>query len=291
MHEAIEQMLSKYKCERLEDSLNALREIMQQIALLGLWRSKFFEHAAFYGGTALRIHYGLDRFSEDLDFSLLTPDTEFDLQIYTNTLMKELSAFGFDVYVDSKIKTVQGPVQSAFLKANTINQLLVIETAKPFIRQIPKNQLLKIKIEIDTDPPAKFSTESKYLLMPVPFPVRVVKPEDLFAGKMHAVLCRKWKNRVKGRDWYDLVWFITHHPHLHLIHLQKRMQQTGHWPLNDILSESDFRDLLKQRINGLDINLARKEAEPFVKNSETLSIWSHDFFNDIAKRIVVQSYG
>ncbi len=153
MHDAIARMLSKYECRVLNDYTNALREILQEVALLGLWRAKFFEKAAFYGGTALRVLYGLDRFSEDMDFSLLEPLDTFDLAGYTAFLRKETEAFGFDVRVEKVDKAVQTPSQSAFLKVNTRNQLVVIETQRQILQAVPKGQVLKIKLEVDTDPP------------------------------------------------------------------------------------------------------------------------------------------
>jgi predicted nucleotidyltransferase component of viral defense system len=287
MHEAIARMLSKYKCERLNDYINALREILQEVALLGLWRSKFFDKAAFYGGTALRILYGLDRFSEDIDFSLLKPLDAFELASYTAFLKRETEAFGFEVEVEKIQKTIQTPVQSAFLKTNTRNQLLTIETEEEILHEFPKGQILKIRLEVDTDPPPGFTTQTRYLLQPIPFAVRVFVLPDLFAGKMHAILCRRWKNRVKGRDWYDLVWYAANHPELHLYHLEQRMRQTGHWKGDPPLTPGKFKDLLTHAVNRLDIDQARKEVEPFVKNPENLSIWSRDFFLDVASRIKV----
>lgn len=285
MHEAITRMLSKYECQGLNDYINALREILQEVALLGLWRSKFFEKAAFYGGTALRILYGLDRFSEDIDFSLLEPLDAFDLTGYTAFLQKEIKGFGFDVQVERIDKAIQTPVQSAFLKANTRNQLLIIETGGEILQEVPKGQILKIKLEVDTDPPAGFATQTRYLLQPIPFAVRAFVLADLFAGKMHAILCRRWKSRVKGRDWYDLVWYAANHPELHLDHLEQRMRQTGHWGGGAPLTSEKFKDLLANVINNLDIDQARKEVEPFIKNPENLSIWSREFFLDVASRI------
>jgi len=280
MHEAIEQMLRKYNCQRTEDYTKALREILQEIALLGLWRSKFFEKAAFYGGTALRILYGLDRFSEDLDFTLLKPINDFDLSNYSSSLEKELLGFGFDVGWEQK-----SPIQSAFLKTNTYNQLLVVQANKEIIREVHKGQVLKIKLEVDTDPPSGFSIETRYLLTPIPFAVRVLSLPDLFAGKMHAVLCRRWKNRVKGRDWYDLVWYITNHSDLHLAHLEQRMRQTQDWTEKEPLTQDSFFRIVHAAIDLQDIEHARREVAPFVKNSETLSIWSREFFHDIVSRI------
>ena len=285
MHEAIARMLSKYECEGLNDYINALREILQEVALLGLWRSKFFEKGAFYGGTALRILYGLDRFSEEMDFSLLEPLDAFELTTYTTFLEKETKGFGFEVQVEGIDKAIQTPVQSAFLKANTRNQLLTIETGEEILHKIPKGQILKIKLEVDTDPPPGFATQTRYLLQPVPFAVRAFALPDLFAGKMHAILCRRWKNRVKGRDWYDLVWYAANHPELHLYHLEQRMRQTEHWRGDAPLTSEKFKDLLANTVNHLDIDQARKEVEPFIKNPENLSIWSRDFFLDVASRI------
>jgi len=285
MHKAVSQMLAKYKCQRLEDYMRALREILQEVALLGLWRSKFFEKAAFYGGSAIRILYGLDRFSEDLDFSLLSPMNKFDLSNYITALQKEIEAFGFDVRIKQRDKAIKSAIQSAFLKGNTLNQLLVIEAGEEILREVPRGQVLKIKLEVDTDPPPGFATHVKYLLQPIPFAVRTYILPDMFAGKMHAVLCRHWKNRVKGRDWYDLVWYVTNHPELHLSHLEKRMRQSGHWKGDSSLSMQSFQDLLDKAITGLNFEQARREVEPFVRNPESLTLWSPDFFRDIASRI------
>jgi len=285
MNEAVARMISKYECKSAEDYIRALREIIQEIALLGLWRSKFFEKAAFYGGTALRILYGLDRFSEDLDFSLLSPMSDFDIDKYGAALEEELRAFGFGVNVVKRNKAITNPVQSAFLKADTLNQLLVITTDEFIIQEVPRGQILKIKLEVDTDPPGGFDTESKFLLQPIPFAVRIYTLPDLFAGKMHAVLCRRWKNRVKGRDWYDFVWYAGNHPELHLAHLEQRMRQSGHWSDNDTLDKGAFRKLLSDTIDTLDVNQARREVEPFVRHPKALETWSTIFFHDIGSRI------
>ena len=288
MHEAVRQMLAKYDCERGEDYAQALREILQEIALFGLWRAKFFDKAAFYGGTALRILYGLDRFSEDLDFSLLQPSSDFRLERYSNSLEKELAAFGFTVRVELKNKAVPSAVQSAFLKADTANELLVIEPGEEIVRQIPAGKVIRIKIEVDTNPPPGFVTENKYLLLPVPFSVRSYVLPDLFAGKMHALLYRRWKTRVKGRDWYDLVWYCSHHPTLHLAHLEQRMRQSGDWTNPEPLDQDTFRQILTTKINTLDVNQARQEVAPFVTDPRMLDVWCHDFFMAVAERIDLQ---
>ena len=287
MNEAIRQILATYEIRSLDDSLRALREVMQEIALLGLWRSKFFEKAAFYGGAALRVLYGLDRFSEDLDFSLLGKNEALDLSDYGSALKRELASFGFTVEIESRPKQPGAAIQSAFLKADTRTQMISVEFERGLVQQVPRNQVLKIKLEVDTDPPPGFSTETRYLLRPVPFAVRTFSLPDLFAGKLHAVLCREWKSRFKGRDWYDFVWFAAHHPDLRLSHLEQRMRQTGHWTGPSPLTETEFRGLLERRINSVDVDQVRREVEPFIEDPASLAVWSKEFFLDVASRIKI----
>ncbi len=207
------------------------------------------------------------------------------MTIYSRALEKELAAFGFDVRVERKNKVVETAVQSAFLKADTVNQLLVVQARDEIVQQIPRGQIIRIKLEIDTNPPRGFKTESKYLLQPIPFSLRTYTLPDLFAGKMHALLCRRWKNRVKGRDWYDLVWYCAHHPQLHLSHLEQRMRQSGHYNREKELTPADFVALIGECIDTVDLEQAKKDVLPFVKQPEVLDIWSADFFREIVKRI------
>ncbi|MDO8803708.1 MAG: nucleotidyl transferase AbiEii/AbiGii toxin family protein [Elusimicrobiota bacterium] len=292
MNEAIQQMIERYNCRTSDEYVSALREILQQIALLGLWRGKFFEHAAFYGGTALRVLYGLDRYSEDLDFSLLAPDRGFSLGAYGDALRRELDSFGFDVSFEARKRNPQSAIESAFLKANTLQQLIVVKINAGLARQLHAQEVLKIKLEVDTAPPGGFETESRAVLLPVPFAVRVYSLPDLFAGKMHALLCRKWKTRVKGRDWYDLVWYLGHHPRLRLSHLEARLRHSGDWTGAAPLTRPDLLGLLHTAINKLDVNQARQEVDRFVKDKSSLALWSPEFFLEIVARIeVVQDKG
>ena len=285
MNDAVERMLERYECRRVEDYVRALREILQEIALFGLWRSRFYENAAFYGGTALRILYGLDRFSEDLDFTLIDQNPDFDFGRHIDALKKEIGSFGFDADVSKKKKKEDGQVQSAFLKVDSLKHLLVIEAPREIAGRIPKGQVIKIKMEVDTLPPPGFETENKYVLNPVPFSVRTVVLPDLFAGKMHAVLCRQWKTRVKGRDWYDLIWYCANHPELHLAHLTQRMIQSGHLNEGDVLDKNKFVALYLNAVEQLDVGQAKAEVEPFISNPEMLTVWSKELFKDIVTRI------
>jgi len=283
--EAIARMLERYSTATVDEAVRALREIIQEVALLGLWRARFFEHAAFYGGTALRIFHGLDRFSEDIDFTLLAPRPDFDLGRFTAALEKEIQAFGFEVSVTLRQKAVVTRVQSAFLKANTRNLLLEIDMPDDLAGAIPKSQTIRVRLEVDTDPPPGFGTTTRYLLQPIPFPVRVCNPPDLFAGKMHAVLFRRWRNRVKGRDWHDFVWFIANQTPLNLSHLEQRMRQTEDWTGNDRLTPGSLRKILDQAIERLNVEQARREVMPFLRQPDAVSVWSPEFFRDVAGRI------
>ncbi len=285
MNPAIENMLAKYRCESADDWVKALREIMQEIALLGLWRSKFFEHAAFYGGTALRVLHGLSRYSEDLDFSLLKPDPDFRLKRFGGALCEELASFGFTVAFEARDKAPTHNSDSAFLKTGTRRQLISIGAEEGLVKGLHADARLRIKLEIDIQPPPGFETESRYLLVPVPYAVRVYTLPDLFAGKLHAVLCRAWKSRIKGRDWFDLVWYAGHHPQVHLSHLEARMRQSGNYTDASALTEDGLRQRLDQRIDEVDIEQIRSEVSSYVTDTRALELWSRDFFRAVARRI------
>ena len=280
---AIQDMISRYKDSSLKRS-DILREILQQSALLGLSRLRFFEHAAFYGGTALRILYGLDRFSEDLDFSLLSPNPAFDFHPFLKGLEREMESLGFIVEVCAKHNTP--PILSAFVKGGTEKLLLTINEKKQ--PGIHPDEKIRIKLEIDTNPPSGFAVEPKLVLNPSPFYVSTYVQEDLFAGKMHAALCRGWKRRVKGRDWYDLVWFIQREVPVHLAHLSERMRQSGHLPQDEQLDREKLLDFLHKKIQIVDWESARNDVKRFLRDPRTIDIWSSAFFLDLLPRLRFQ---
>ncbi|MCC5831455.1 MAG: nucleotidyl transferase AbiEii/AbiGii toxin family protein [Chlamydiales bacterium] len=287
--EVIHRMLKRYTLSSLQDYRNAIKEIVQEIALLGLWRAKFFEKAAFYGGTALRILHQLDRFSEDLDFSLVQPDPHFDLVHYEKAVIEELNSFGFKATVEKKIKTKKNVVDSAFIKLNTILHLLQIGLPDGIHKGIHPGEIMKIRLEVDRDPPSgETTTESSLLLLPAPFSVKTFRLEDLFAGKVHAVLCREWKGRVKGRDWYDLVWFVSMEIPLNLPYLEQRMRQSGQWPTKTRMSRADLLNLFDQKIERLDIAAAKNDIINFVKKTSQIDLWSKDFFRQVAHKIILK---
>ena len=232
-----DQKMDRYVVLTAEDHTNALHEVMQQITLAGLYRAGFFNVAAFYGGTCLRIFHSLPRFSEDLDFSLLQANPDFSLEHYFDTIHDEFQAYGREVVISKKEKKQPSPIESAFLKDNTEIYNISFQTA-------PK---VKIKIEVDTRPPMGFSTEPKLLLLPFSFIVRCYTLPDLFAGKMHALLFRGWKNRVKGRDWYDFEWYVRQGIPMGFEHFAFRAQQTQGFE-QGIITRSFFIELLKKKI-------------------------------------------
>ena len=274
MNGVFEQMLAKYDLSTTTSRRNATYEVMQQIVLAGLQRGGFFDKAAFYGGTCLRIFHGLQRFSEDMDFTLMNVDDKFKIEDYFSAVINEFKALGREVTITKKEKKNFGKVESAFLKDDTEVYNLAFQTEKS----------LKIKIEVDTNPPLGFQTEQKLLIQPVSFMTRCVVLPDLFAGKMHALVFRAWGHRVKGRDWYDFEWYVRNDIPLNFEHLQRRTKEFNGMDL----TREEFSRLLNERLSTTDINLVRRDVEPFVKNTDGLAIWSNDYFLQLAKMIQFQ---
>ncbi len=279
----IKDWIAEYKPTNEEETLSALREIMQEIALAGLSRTDFFEKAAFYGGTALRIFYSLDRFSEDLDFSLMEKNPDFSLEPYFTAIVTEFEAIGMTVSIRKKDKKIKTSVESAFLKSETIWKELILED---IVKQagIQSNKNIKIKIEVDVEPPLGFDTEEKLLIRPFSFYVKCFSRSSLFAGKMHALLFRKWKNRVKGRDWYDFEWYIRKGIPLNLQHFLQRAKDTGDWQ-KDSISEQQVLQLLKDKIDIISIDKVKDDVVRFIKDEKTLDIWNQNYFRDLIKNI------
>lgn len=271
MNDIFQNMLSVYDLSTDQAVRNATFEVNQQVILAGLYHGGFFDKAAFYGGTCLRIFHGLQRFSEDMDFSLLSPDEHFDFTSYFQPIIDEFAAIGRTVDIKKKQKKNFGKVESAFLKDNTDVYDVLFQTDKS----------IKIKIEVDTNPPLLFSTEQKLLMEPCSFMTRCFTLPDLFAGKMHALVYRAWKNRVKGRDWYDFEWYVRNRVPLDFKHLQERIKEFN----GCVKSKEDFMLDLINRLASSDIKQVKSDVEPFIKNAKQLDIWSNDYFLQIAKLI------
>lgn len=267
----------------------ALAETIQYIALLGLSRTDFSDHAAFYGGTALRLLYGLDRFSEDLDFSLLHGEDDFRIADYLKGVREELEAYGFTAEVKERIKRIDTPIESAFIKANT--KIHIVETKVPesVAGRIPGNAVCKVKLEVDTDPPPGARFEVRYIDEPVPFSIRAYEPSSLFAGKMAAVLARGWKSRVKGRDWYDFAFFVKKKIPLFLKHLEARLRQIGFFENDRPLEAANLDEMIRKRIREVNLESARADVVRFIRNPADLDVWSEDYFMYVADNIVYTS--
>lgn len=270
-NEIYDNMLSTYGVTTEQERRNAIFEANQQVILAGLYNGGFFDVAAFYGGTCLRIFHGLQRFSEDMDFSLLTPNDKFDFTKYFQPIIDEFAIVGREVEIKKKDKKSFGKVESAFLKDNTDVYDVSFQTDKS----------IKIKIEVDTQPPLNFGTEQKLLLQPHSFMTRCFTLPDLFAGKMHALVYRGWKNRVKGRDWYDFEWYVRHNVPLDFAHFAERVRQFN----NEEIRQEVFMAKLKDRLASADINQVKNDALPFVRNPNELDIWSNDYFVQLADMV------
>lgn len=276
----LKQWLDSYNPKTIEDTRNALREIMQEIALAGLYRAGFYKYAAFYGGTALRIFYGLPRFSEDLDFSLLEKNESFRLKPYLDAVVEEFLSLGLKVSITEKEKLIETAIDSAFLKSDTIWKEIQLEEAFPQLHlgSLPS---IKIKLEVDTLPPLGFETENKLLLKPFSFYVHCFTLPSLFAGKMHDLLFRKWKNRVKGRDWFDFEWYVKNGIPLSLSHFEKRAMDSGAIEKSTI-SREEIVALLYKKIDSVDFKRVKEDVVRFIPpDSTVMEIWSPQYFKDL----------
>lgn len=282
MNDAINQMLKRYDRHSLQEHDQVLREVLQEVALVGLWRGKFFEHAAFYGGTALRIFYGLDRFSEDLDFTLLSPNPHWNWHPFSEALKTELSAFGFEVSFEEKEKTTRSAIKSAFLKTSTVQELLKIGVHSTLLKNVHPETTIRIRVEIDTDPLLEYSCDYKFLSQPIAVPIRCVNEEHLFACKMQAALFRAWKGRVKGRDWYDMVWFIRRKIPFNLEIFSKLNGR------EEVLNREAFLKMAHDRIDHLDVPAAIEDIIHFVRDQEAIKrTWSKEFFHHWIDNIII----
>lgn len=281
MSAIIEKMLKNYNVENLYDKKNAMKKIMQEIVLCGLSRAGFFKKAAFYGGTALRIFHGLDRFSEDLDFSLETGELDFDLASYFPVLEKEVRSFGLNVEIQEKKKTKESTIRSAFLKGSTKEHLLLFYADEKAAGNVSRNEAVRIKLEVDVDPPAFATFEHKYRLLPVPYEVKMYDMPSLFAGKIHAVICRAWQNRVKGRDLYDYVFYLSRGAAVNQKHLRERLIDSRYIAADADCSLNQIKKMLAERFERIDYAQARRDVEPFIRDISVLDIWNADFFQQI----------
>jgi predicted nucleotidyltransferase component of viral defense system len=267
-----DQMVAEYQQQENTSTPNVEQEVMQKIALAGLSRGGFFKHAAFYGGTCLRLFHQLPRYSEDMDFTLREKNSDVHLEDFFPYIIEEFHLAGHEVVIQKKDKKMFGRVESAFLKENT----------EVFDIKFQTKKTVKVKIEMDTDPPLGFETEDLPLFRPYPFVVRCVALQDLYAGKMHALLYRNWKARVKGRDWYDFQWYVANRVPLNFGHLQKRIREFN----NEDITKERFVEMLREKLSTTDIESVKQDVRGFIFNQRDIEIWSNDYFLKLADMIV-----
>ena len=259
MNNIIEQMLYKYDIKNTNDEINALKEIIQEIVLSGLSRGNFFNEAAFYGGTALRIFYNLDRFSEDLDFALLEPNKDFDISKYFNYIQKELKAYGINLNITTKEKNFDSNITSAFLKGDTLD----VE------QYINPNDIY----------------EDKYKLLPSPHQIKLYDKESLFAGKIHAILCRGWNNRVKGRDLYDYIFFLASDTKVNIELLKNKLIESNYIIEKEKFDINELKKIIINKFEKIDYTKAVEDVKPFIKNIDNLNLWNKEFFIEITNKL------
>lgn len=281
----IEQMLEKYTISNIDDEKNAIKEIVQEVTLAGLARTDFFKHTAFYGGTALRIFHGLNRFSEDLDFTLLSPSDDFEFKKYIQAVNDAVESLGLGFEVKEKKKGPDATVKSAFLKGSTKEHLLIFYPSSKFRHLINNNEKIRVKFEIDVNPPLYATTEFKYRLLPNNYRVQIYDESSLFAGKLHAVIARRWKSRIKGRDFYDYIFYLSKRIPVNMRHLESRLKQTNTIDKDFVLTLESLKVLLFERFDEIDFDAAKQDVIPFIKDTNDLDLWSSEFFKAITENL------
>jgi predicted nucleotidyltransferase component of viral defense system len=276
----IQDRLDGYGCRSTLEEEQALREITQEITLAALGRTDFFQKAGFQGGTCLRVFHGLNRFSEDLDFALQKPAANFSLKPYLQSVAKELAAYGYGIEIDDRSNLEQA-VHLAFVKDDSLGKLLQLNY-KPESGPLRK---LRIKFEVDTNPPAGAAFETKYLDFPFASAVCVFDLPSLFAGKLHALLCRQY---LKGRDWYDFIWYTARRTPPNYALLSSALDQMGPWRTAGVQADRAWcLERLAAKIDTIDWKQAREDVRAFIKPNElpSLDLWTRDFFQSQAQKL------
>ena len=209
MKSTLEEIISVYNPKTIVETKAILREIIQSIVLIGLSRGGFFNKASFYGGTALRIFYGLNRYSEDLDFTLNSKEEDFSLEPYLKYINDIALSYGLELNISTKIKKIDSPIESAFAKLNTYQTFISLKMDSNLLNLLHKDEVIKVKFEVDCNPALGFTKESRWIDMPEFASISVLDESSLFSGKLHAILCRTYKNNVKGRDYYDFLFYMS----------------------------------------------------------------------------------
>lgn len=285
MRSSIEEIVDKYNPKTIEELKAALREVLQSIVLIGLSRGGFFNKASFYGGTALRIFYGLNRYSEDLDFTLKEKDKNFNLEPYLKYVKEVALSYGLELEVTTKIKQVDTPIESAFAKLNTYQTFINLKFDANMSNRLHKDEVIKVKFEVDCNPALGFKTESRWVDLPEFASISVLDESSLFAGKLHAILCRTYKNNVKGRDYYDFLFYISKRVSPNLEYLKNKLIDTGTINEDDDFNIEILKEMLLEKFNSIDFNQVKIDASKFLFKNEDLSFYSKELFIDMLNRL------
>lgn len=284
MNSVLKNMLDKYEIKNSIDETNAMKEIIQEIVICGLSRGGFFNEAAFYGGTALRIFYGLNRFSEDLDFALLKPNKDFDLSKYFPFIEKEVQAYGLNLSITEKEKTKDSNIMSAFLKGDTKEHILMFFPNEN-MQSTTSLKNIKIKFEVDINPPSGAKYDLKYKLLPSPHQVKLYDEASLFAGKIHAILCRNWNYRTKGRDLYDYIFYLSKNISVNLKLVKEKLIDSNVLKRNDNFDINVLKEMLTNKFNEINYNDAKEDVIAFIEDKDSLNLWTKEFFVEITKNL------
>jgi predicted nucleotidyltransferase component of viral defense system len=284
----LQQMIEKYQPKTIEETKHAIKEVLQEVVLAGLSKTDFFRHAAFYGGTALRIFYGLHRFSEDLDFSLLEVHPTFDVHRYLKPIREVLSSLGLEFEVTRKEKSFLSTIETVYIKGNTKDTYLVFYPDTNKAERINHNEKITIKFEIDLNPPLHARTEVGYRLLPFPYKVTLYDKPSLFASKIHALIARNWNGRVKGRDLYDYIYYMGLDTKVNLQHLKARLTQSQTIHESNAFTKKQLIELLYRRFDEIDYEAAKNDITPFITDHDSLELWSAMFFQSITNKLIVE---
>jgi predicted nucleotidyltransferase component of viral defense system len=265
---------------------NKIKEVVQETILASLAKTNFFSNAAFYGGTCLRIFYGLPRFSEDLDFCLIAKDEKFSWDRYFQEIKKIFDIYGLKITLEQREKIVASDTRSAFLKENTIETLTVLFPDMK-IKNINHNSLIKVKFEVDIEPP--YGANYSWLNVSEPFfgDVKTLDIPSLFAGKISAILSRPWKNRVKGRDLYDYLFYIGKGASINLKYLENNLIKAKLIEQFTILDLDLLKQLLTDKFNVIDYEEAKNDVKDFIEEQNSLLNWSKQYFIDSLERLKI----
>ncbi|MDP8289717.1 MAG: nucleotidyl transferase AbiEii/AbiGii toxin family protein [Candidatus Susulua stagnicola] len=276
----IQERFDTYQCGSQQEEENALREISQEIALAALSRGDFFKKAVFHGGTCLRIFYSMERFSEDLDFMLKNADQHFSFEPYIKNMAMEFQSYGYRLEVVDRSKT-EDIVKKCFLKDDSLGKVLNLTHFKG----VTNMRKIKIKLEVDTNPPIGSNFENKFLDFPFPFSATIQDMPSLFAGKSHALLCREY---TKGRDWYDFIWYVSRRININWEFLSEAINQQGPWKGQNIkINRNWYINKMVKRIEGIDWKAVKQEMARFLKPSAMigLDLWGKEFLSDRLQKL------